>query len=113
MPFINSKVTIKISEDKVNILKARLGEAITILGKSESWLMLNFEDDCKMYFQGNSENESAIVQVELFGSATKESYNKLTSVITKIYNEELNISPNRIFVTYREVQNWGWNGNNF
>ena len=46
MPFINSKVSVTISGEKEKELKCRLGEAISVIpGKSESWLMLNFEDN--------------------------------------------------------------------
>ena len=45
MPFINSKVTVKISEEREKELKSRLGQAISVIpGKSESWLMTGFED---------------------------------------------------------------------
>ena len=37
----------------------------------------------------------------------------MTGEICKIFNEELGIEPNRIYVKYEEVANWGWNGENF
>ena len=41
MPFINAKVTVKMSEEKKETIKEKLGKAIsTIPGKSESWLMV-------------------------------------------------------------------------
>ena len=45
MPFIDTKLNIKLTEEKEIALKKRLGEAIaTFPGKSEYWLMLNFSD---------------------------------------------------------------------
>ena len=114
MPFINSKVTVKMSDDKKDAVKKKLGEAITIIpGKSENWLMVGFEDEYDLYFQGNKDGESAFVEVKVFGSASSGAYNKMTSVICNILNEELGIPENRIYVKYEEVFNWGWNGSNF
>ena len=46
MPFINSKVNVKTTAEQQRELKERLGKAIaTIPGKSESWLMVNLEDE--------------------------------------------------------------------
>ena len=46
MPFIDSKISIKVTEEQEKELKTRLGKAITVLpGKSETWLMTGFEDN--------------------------------------------------------------------
>jgi hypothetical protein len=53
MPFIDTKLNIRLSEEKETALKTKLGEAIsTFPGKSEYWLMLNFTDNCRMWFRG-------------------------------------------------------------
>ena len=49
MPFINTKVTVPLSEEKKDILKAEFGKAISIIGKPESYLMLGFEDNSSLY----------------------------------------------------------------
>lgn len=114
MPFINSKVTVKMTDEKKENIKKRFGEAIKLIpGKSENWLMVGFEDGYDLYFQGNKDGESAFIEVKVFGSASSSVYNKMTSVICSILNEELNIPENRIYVKYEEVENWGWNGSNF
>lgn len=114
MPFINSKVTVKMTEDKKENIKKRFGEVIKLIpGKSENWLMVGFEDGYDLYFQGNKNDESAFVEVKVFGSADSSVYNKMTSEICNILNEELSIPENRIYVKYEETRNWGWNGSNF
>ncbi len=106
MPFINSKVTVKMTDDKKESVKKKFGEAIKLIpGKSE--------DGYDLYFQGNKDGESAFVEVKVFGSASSSVYNKMTSAICNILNEELSIPENRIYVKYEEVENWGWNGSNF
>lgn len=114
MPFINSKVTVAMSEEKKETVKTRLGQAISIIpGKSENWLMVGFEDNYDLYFQGNKRRDTAFVEVKIFGHASKGDYDEMTGEICKIFNEELGIEPNRIYVKYEEVANWGWNGENF
>ena len=112
MPFINTRTTKTITEDKELSIKTGLGEAIRALGKSEGWLMLNFEDNCRMYFKGQK-GDMAMVEVSLFGSATNSQYDKMTALITDIFSKELGISPDKIYVKYEPVDTWGWNGSNF
>lgn len=114
MPFINSKVTVKMSDAQKETVKARLGKAVSILpGKSESWLMVGFEDNQTLYFQGNQNAPTAFVEVKVYGRSSASAYNALTGEITKILTEELAIPANRIYVKYEEVENWGFNGENF
>ena len=114
MPFINSKVTVKVSEEKREVIKKKLGEAISLIpGKSESWLMVGFEDSYDLYFQGNKDGESAFVEVSIYGSTSASAMNALTGAICELFETELSIPKNRIYVKYQEIPNWGWNGNNF
>jgi phenylpyruvate tautomerase PptA (4-oxalocrotonate tautomerase family) len=114
MPCIETKVNVKIPKEKEEAIKAKYGKAIELIpGKSESWLMVTFEDEAKMYFKGSSEGGIAFVEVKLFGKASADAYSKLTAAISGILNEELGISPSKTYVKYEEVANWGWNGNNF
>lgn len=114
MPFINAKVSVKISDDKKESINSKLGKAIALIpGKSENWLMVGFEEECSLFFKGQKYEKLAFVEVKIFGSATKQAYDQLTSAISSIFNEELSIPAENLYVTYREVENWGWNGNNF
>lgn len=114
MPFINSKVTVKMSEEKKEAIKKKLGEAISLIpGKSENWLMVGFDDGYDLYFQGNKDGESAFIEVSVFGNASPSAFDSLTGAICEIFESELKIPKNRIYVKYQEISNWGWNGSNF
>ena len=114
MPFIGSKVTVKISNEKEEIIKKKLGEAIKLIpGKSETFLMVGFQNEYSLYFGGEKLEKGAFIEVKIFGKTSKEAYANLTSAICNIYEEELTIPPNKIYVKYEEVENWGWNGSNF
>ena len=114
MPFIGSKVSVKISKEKEEIIKKKLGEAIELIpGKSETFLMIGFEDEYSLYLGGEKLEKGAFIEVKIFGKASKDAYAKLTAAICNIYEEELGIPQNKIYVKYEEVENWGWNGSNF
>ncbi|MCC8070034.1 MAG: hypothetical protein LIO71_09850 [Ruminococcus sp.] len=113
MPYIDTTTNVKISKSSEETIKSKFGEGIKILGKSESWLMLNFTDNQRMYFQGDNSKPMAMVEVKLFGKAQASAYDRMTSFITDTISNELNIPPNRVYVKYEEVSYWGWNGSNF
>ena len=114
MPYIETKTNVKMTDAQKKELKAVFADAIELIpGKSEEWLMLRFEDGAKMAFRGNARADSAMVEVELLGSATADEYSALTAKITEILGEVLKISPDRVYVKYEEAEHWGWNGANF
>jgi phenylpyruvate tautomerase PptA (4-oxalocrotonate tautomerase family) len=114
MPYINTKTTVAVSPEKSEVIKKKFGKAIELIpGKSESWLMLSFDDNSNMYFKGSNEKPLAFVEVKIFGKASEDAFDKLTKAITDIIHEELGIQPDCIYVKYEEVSTWGWNGNNF
>lgn len=113
MPFIDSKITLKLSEDKKEVLKSELGKAVSILSKPESFLMVGFEDAYDLYMGGRKLDKGAYVAVSLFGNASSAAYDKMTAFICDLYEKELGIPKNSVYVTYHGVSDWGWNGQNF
>lgn len=113
MPYIRTRTNTEITKDKEIIIKERLGEAIRLLGKSEDWLMLDFDSNCKMYFAGNENELMAYVDVKIYGHKSNDEFNNMTREITDIISSELLIMPDHIYVSYGEYDNWGWNGSNF
>lgn len=113
MPFIDSKITGNVSKEKREAIKSKLGQAVSILHKSETFLMIGFEDQYDLYMGGNSLEQGAYVSVSLFGDASSADYEKMTGAICKIYEEELGIPGDHIYVTYHGIHDWGWNGSNF
>lgn len=108
MPHINIKTNKEITKEKEILIKEKLGEAISIIGKNESWLMIEFNSKCTMYF-GGSDDDCAYIEVKIFGSRT---YDEFTRVLTDLISNELNISSDHIYIGYFETNNWGFNGSN-
>ncbi len=113
MPYIQTRTNTKIDKEKELAIKSKLGEAISLLGKGENWLMVEFVPECNMYFRGSDQEMIAYVDIKLYGRSDRDSYDKMTNVVTQILGEELGISSDHVYVSYQEVDNWGWNGNNF
>lgn len=114
MPFINSKISTALSETQEQEIKTRLGQAITAIpGKSESWLMVGFEPEYKLYFRGDNSQPMAMVEVSVYGGENPAAFSKLTGQICDIFKDVLGIEPDHVYVKYEAVSNWGWNGGNF
>ena len=113
MPYIKTVTNSSISKEQENEIKTRIGNAISLLGKSENWLMVDFEENAHLYFKGSNDNLIAYVEVKLFGSASSDSCNNMTKEISNIINEVLGIDVSNIYVSYYPTDKWGWNGNNF
>ena len=94
MPFINSKVSVKITEEQEKELKTRLGQAISILpGKSESWLMTGFEDEYHLYFRGDNSQPAAFIDVALFGGPDRAAFERMTAELTNGINRRFLLRP--------------------
>ena len=113
MPMIDSKITVPVPEEKKDILKAEFGKAISVLGKSESYLMLGFEDNYSLYFGGKKLEKGAFVSVQLLGEVNPKDSEKMTAKICGILEKELGIPGDKVYITYSGFKNWGWNCGNF
>lgn len=114
MPYIRTTVSKELTDTNKENLKSKLGQAIALIpGKSESWLMLTFEDKTDMYFKGDGSQDYAYLEVSIFGSTSDAAYDRLTAALSEIINEELGIDRANIYIKYEEAEHWGWNGVNF
>ncbi len=113
MPYIDTKLSVPLTEEKERVLKTAMGKLIeNFPGKTDSWLMLDFSDNCRMYFKGTDE-PCAMVTVSLFGRGSDAAYDKMTADVCTLLEKETGIPASRVYVKYEEVSHWGWNGSNF
>ncbi len=108
MPFIDARFSTPVDTTQETAIKEKLGEAITLIGKSEAYLMVQIQSDCKLYFKGNNDADTAYFEVKLLGKSTKENYTKLTCALCDIATEVLGISGNRVYVKFDENEYWGY-----
>ena len=109
MPFINVMTNSEI-KDK-DALKAELGNDITAIpGKSEAWLMVNIQDNCKLYFKGTNDKPTAFTDVSIFGSAAKSDCENLTAAVCDILSENAGVPSDRSYVKFEFSDKWGYDG---
>ncbi|MBQ7043922.1 MAG: hypothetical protein IJN78_04875 [Clostridia bacterium] len=114
MPMILTKTNTPISEADELELKELFGKAIEILpGKTETWLMLGFEENCRLWFRGDNSKPLAYVEVSALGKISPDSAEKLTAEICSILKDVLGIEGDGVYVKYEETDKWGFDGGNF
>ena len=114
MPMISTKTSTPITKEQELILKEKLGKAIEILpGKTETWLMLEFEDNCRLWFRGDNTKPLAYIEVSALGKINPSSAEELTAEICNICKDVLGIDGSGVYVKYEETDKWGFDGANF
>ena len=113
MPFIDSKITVALEEKQKEAVKAKLGEAVSLLGKTENFLMVGFKDNYDLYLGGDKLERGAFVSVSVYGRIDSEASGKMTGRICEILQDELGIPASNVYVSYQGIADWGWNGRNF
>ena len=99
MPFIDAKISKKLSpEEKLN-LKTYFGNAIAqVPGKSETWLMCNIEGECDLWFQGKNDEPAAFIEVKLLGSVDAAASQRFTESVCSELQSKYGIPASRIYV---------------
>ena len=113
MPVIHTYTSAHISDETREKIKSVWGEAITnVPGKSEQWLMCIFEDDLDMYHAGTDAEDCAYVTVGVYAPrpVDRSAWEAMTPIICDTLKTELGISPARVYISYSESKNFGWNG---
>ena len=108
MPYINAKFSGTVSPEKEIEIKSALGEAITLLGKPERYLMVEIEDGRRLYFGGKNDKPIAYFDVALLHSAPRASYEKLTARLCEIAKDVMGVDGDNVYVKFEETENWGY-----
>ncbi len=112
MPFIDCKITKQLTDDEKDEIKTQLGRAVSIIHKPECYLMVGIADGYTLYMAGARVRSGAYVSVSLYGAVNAKAYDALTAEICKIL-QKYGVEGAHTYVTYHEIENWGYNGGNF
>ncbi len=110
MPYIDAKLTGTVTLAQREVLKNELGRAIALMNKPESFLMIGFQDNYDLYFGGNKLEKGAYVSIAMLGEPDRERDEAMTAKVTEILQEQLDIPPKCVYVSYHGVRDWGWRG---
>ena len=102
MPYIDAKLTGAVTPAQREVLKNELGRAIALMNKPESFLMIGFQDNYDLYFGGN--------KLDMLGEPDRERDEAMAAKVTEILQEQLDIPPKCVYVSYHGVRDWGWRG---
>lgn len=113
MPYIDSKITVPMDDSKKEKIKAELGRMLATLGKPESYLMVGIADNYDLWFAGKKLDKGAYVEVSVLGGIDPYQSNQFSAQVCDLFEKELGIPQNAVYITYHGIENWGWNGGNF
>ena len=109
MPYINVSTSVKVID------KEKLLEEISILvssltNKSKRFVMAKIEDNCKIYFDG--ESPSCFLEIKSIGSLKP---SEMAKPISDFVYEKMRIPLDRIYISFEDVPAslWAWNGRTF
>ena len=111
MPFIKTKVSCSIAADQETELKKRFGKAISLVpGKSEDYLLLEFEDNSRMWLRGERDEPIAYIEAAFFGNESHTGYAAFTAEVTRALTQILGLKPERVYVKFEDITAWGVGG---
>ncbi len=111
MPFLVSKVNIPVSPEQELELKTRLGKAIALVpGKSEEYLLLCVEDQCRLWLRGDSSRPTGYLTVGIFGNENHAGYRDFTAAVTDIYRDLFEIAPEDFYIKFDDITAWSVGG---
>lgn len=113
MPFVDIRITKKLTDAQKDAVKSRFGEAMAVIGKPEAYTMVGIIDGYTLYFAGNKLEDGAHIAVDILGSANPSNSEAFTRAACDIMKEQLGIPGKNVYVEFRHTPDWGWNGGNF
>ena len=115
MPFINAKVTTTLSAEKKEELKAALAQSVGLIGKAETWVMVNIEDKQDIWLGGKKKDAAGYISIELVGKADQKASETLSKAVCNVMENVLSIPSDSTYITIKEFDgyHWGWNNQTF
>ena len=115
MPFINVKVTKELSSANKEELKASLAKASAVIGKAETWVMVNIEDKQDIWLGGKKKESAAYLSAELVGECDEKNSLAFSKAICDVMESTLSIPSDSVYLVIKPVEgfHWGWNKQTF
>jgi len=111
MPYIDVNISKKLSDQEKDVLKAKLGELISIIpGKTEDQLMIGINDDYTIYFSGQKKEKVAFLNVKLYKESKFESKTEFTKKLFEFFEKEYDITGDNLYMTFDEYDAWAFRG---
>ena len=110
MPLLNISTNKEIKNEQMLISKSSAFIS-SLLNKSENFVMVKLTDSLNMYFSGTNE-PCCFIEIKSIGSIEPSTMSK---PISDFFSNELNISKERIYIYFQNVDPnmWAWNSRTF
>lgn len=113
MPFIDCKISKKLTDEQKEKIKNGLGKSVSIMRKPESYLMVGICDNYDLWFAGKRAENGAFISVSVFGNVNPAESQKMTAAVCNLLADVAGLDGEEIYVTYQGINNWGFDGGNF
>ncbi len=112
MPYVSVRTNVAVPLEKEELLIKVLGEGIEVItDKVKENLFIKIDEKCRLYKAGNIDIPNAMVSVDLYGYSSSEDLKKYSDIVFTVLENELGISPERVYINYTECRHWGSSGN--
>jgi len=110
VPLLNISTNKKIKNEQ--LLLSKSSDFISsLLNKPENYVMIQLSDSLQMLFAGTNES-CCFIEIKSIGSIEP---SKMSKPICEFFSNELEISRERIYVFFQNVDSsmWAWNSRTF
>ena len=110
MPLLNISTNKEIKNEQMLLLKSS-DFISSLLNKPENFVMVKLSHSLQMLFSGTNE-PCCFIEIKSIGSIEP---SKMSKPICEFFSNELEISIERIYIFYQNVDSsmWAWNGKTF
>ena len=110
MPLLNISTNKEIKNEQMLLAKSS-ALISSLTGKPEKFVMVKLTDSLKMYFSGTNET-CCFIEIKSIGSLEP---SKMSKKICEFFSNELEISKERIYIYFQNVEPnmWAWNSKTF
>ena len=116
MPLLKIHFACELKKEVFNSLSNSLTKSIAeILSKSEDFVVVIFQRTEFQSFGLDSVQPSLYLEFKNVGTLRPDDTRQLTSCITGLCAQLIEVQANRIYIEYQECQrhHWGWSGKTF
>ena len=110
MPLLNISTNKEIQNEEMLLSKSS-DFIVSLLKKPENFVMVKLNDSLQMYFSGSNE-PCCFIEIKSIGSIEP---SKMSKPICEFFSNELEISTERIYIFFQNVDPsmWAWNNRTF
>jgi len=114
MPYLNIRTNVNMDDSGQQALLKKASQTVaSILGKPESYVMVNLDSGSAMLFAG-SDAPLACLQLKSLGLPEART-SAFSQSLCELMQAELGIDSGRIYIEFSNPERhmWGWNGGTF